>query len=430
MQKQNYNETNGICIGPETSRIFAEIILSEIDRKVEYSLALKGYVAKVHYEYRRYVDDYFIFTNDENVTDCVRSAISLCLLEYKLFLNEQKIEKFNRPFQTQKSKIIDDVNANLTQFTDKVFDYDTVGLRHFPIPKYIWRPDNLVRWIIKEVKSSCFDSNVGYDMTSNYIIATLTKRIQQIYDNLELIDKLEEPADEDRYVTCLLTIAEVIFFFYTVNPTVNSSYNVSKAIILAGVVLKARFPDRIEFFLSKLFRWTMQVVNDSSVMTNIADMKATPIEIINIVLALRELSDTELFDQKILKEKIFDLDNLDYFSAVSILFYVRDDANYIGIKDRVYQWVVDVVDSPTRLDVDAHNAHLFLDIVACPYLSLSDRGRLVRLGRKNLGLSLNGISNADCENVAHELEAHPWFIRWDKIDLLNMIVKKELSAVY
>ncbi|CAN0142043.1 unnamed protein product, partial [Chrysoparadoxa australica] len=35
MQKMNYNETNGICIGPEVSRIFAETIFQRIDINVE-----------------------------------------------------------------------------------------------------------------------------------------------------------------------------------------------------------------------------------------------------------------------------------------------------------------------------------------------------------------------------------------------------------
>ena len=34
MQRSNYNETNGIIIGWEISRIFSEVILQEIDRKV------------------------------------------------------------------------------------------------------------------------------------------------------------------------------------------------------------------------------------------------------------------------------------------------------------------------------------------------------------------------------------------------------------
>ena len=42
MQQSNYNETNGICIGPEISRIFAEIILQDIDLKCVKKLSQKG----------------------------------------------------------------------------------------------------------------------------------------------------------------------------------------------------------------------------------------------------------------------------------------------------------------------------------------------------------------------------------------------------
>jgi hypothetical protein len=38
MQLCNYNETNGIVVGPEISRIFAEIIFQDIDRKVMLDL--------------------------------------------------------------------------------------------------------------------------------------------------------------------------------------------------------------------------------------------------------------------------------------------------------------------------------------------------------------------------------------------------------
>jgi len=38
MQSANYGETNGIIIGPEFSRIFAELILQQIDKSVESDL--------------------------------------------------------------------------------------------------------------------------------------------------------------------------------------------------------------------------------------------------------------------------------------------------------------------------------------------------------------------------------------------------------
>ena len=44
MQSVNARETNGIVIGPEFSRIFAEIILQYIDQKVEQELLGKDLV--------------------------------------------------------------------------------------------------------------------------------------------------------------------------------------------------------------------------------------------------------------------------------------------------------------------------------------------------------------------------------------------------
>lgn len=64
MQKMNYNETNGIVIGPEFSWIFAELILQEIDERAKQELKLAGFQYKKDYEIFRYVDDYFVFYND------------------------------------------------------------------------------------------------------------------------------------------------------------------------------------------------------------------------------------------------------------------------------------------------------------------------------------------------------------------------------
>src|SRR3546814_15117433 len=59
MQRANYNETNGIVVGPEFSRVFAEIILQRVDQKVIANLAVNGLVFNRDYEIRSYVDDFF-----------------------------------------------------------------------------------------------------------------------------------------------------------------------------------------------------------------------------------------------------------------------------------------------------------------------------------------------------------------------------------
>lgn len=74
MQLANYNETNGIVVGPEVSRIFAEIILQQIDINVLNYLQGKDLKIGEDYEIRRYVDDYFIFSNNLQCLEIIKKA--------------------------------------------------------------------------------------------------------------------------------------------------------------------------------------------------------------------------------------------------------------------------------------------------------------------------------------------------------------------
>ena len=40
------------------------------------------------------------------------------------------------------------------------------------------------------------------------------------------------------------------------------------------------------------------------------------------------------------------------------------------------------------------------------------------------------ISAVEAETTVDEIQQQHWFVRWDGVDLLNMIEKKELSSVY
>ena len=104
MQKMNYNETNGIVIGPEFSRLFAEVILQYIDKCVESDLQEKGYRWNVDYECYRYVDDHFFFYNNREVLEAARESYARHLNEYKMTISNEKTEDFDRPFITPISR--------------------------------------------------------------------------------------------------------------------------------------------------------------------------------------------------------------------------------------------------------------------------------------------------------------------------------------
>lgn len=122
MQRMNYNETNGIVIGPEFSRIFAEVILQQVDNNVLSKLAHKKIYNNVDYQCFRYVDDYFFFyNNDEVKTDALTFFVNE-LKTYKLAINDAKTQHYERPFITNITR----AKLEIDNLVDRTFSYKVV----------------------------------------------------------------------------------------------------------------------------------------------------------------------------------------------------------------------------------------------------------------------------------------------------------------
>lgn len=83
---QKNNETNGIIVGPYTSRIISEIVLARVDKE----LTQKGL------RFKRYVDDYKMYFRTESKAQESLPIIEKVLNEYNLSLNTSKtvIQKY------------------------------------------------------------------------------------------------------------------------------------------------------------------------------------------------------------------------------------------------------------------------------------------------------------------------------------------------
>jgi len=124
MQRANYNETNGIVIGNEVSRIFAETILQDVDCKVKLALTVKGLQESEDYDVRRYVDDYFIFASSPKTCQVVLDIIEDALRAYKLFINTQKTKKVQKPFITGITRGKLATSNALTELYDLLFSIE------------------------------------------------------------------------------------------------------------------------------------------------------------------------------------------------------------------------------------------------------------------------------------------------------------------
>src|SRR5699024_9608290 len=102
MQDLNHKETNGIVIGPEFSRVFAEIILQAVDVELVRKLFEGANLThKVDYEIFRYVDDFFVFYNEESTQLKIFETLQQVLKSKKLAINTSKIKHYQKPIITE-----------------------------------------------------------------------------------------------------------------------------------------------------------------------------------------------------------------------------------------------------------------------------------------------------------------------------------------
>lgn len=106
-QRINFNETNGIVVGPEFSRIMAELLMTRIDIKVQEALLEQKLVLKKDYILYRYMDDFFVFTHNKEDAYVIERIVESELDKYNLKMNLAKTQLQERPFEIVEPSIIE-----------------------------------------------------------------------------------------------------------------------------------------------------------------------------------------------------------------------------------------------------------------------------------------------------------------------------------
>lgn len=427
MQSMNYNETNGICVGAEISRLFAEVILSETDKRVLEAMSRLKKKYRTDFELRRYVDDYYVFAVDSVTANQVLTCIELALAEFNLHLSKEKTHEVPRPFMTVKSRLISDANVSLERFFEKFVASDFGEHGRYSYPMRVRRPGALLRSFLDSVKSSCFDHKAGYQTTSNYVIGALASRLSALVEGYTERSKHDE-FNVDHYVDAVLLILEAVYFFYNVNPTVPSSLRVAQAAIEAARFFDAHVPDRSQFLAEQIVRWTLQFIRSISASTSHSESNCVPLEALNILLVLGEVGRTETLARQAITEFCGQIDTLNYFEIVSFLYCMGDGAEFSQQRTTLYERSLEIIFSQHGVRVESESAHLALDLLACPFLTVEQRAGLYNQLRKHL--ELPQVSKAKAEEAITGFVPKPWFVDWSETNLLRLIQKKELSAVY
>lgn len=421
MQKSNYNETNGIPIGPESSRVFAEVILQDVDCCTETSL-LPDIKYGDQFVIKRYVDDIFIFAADRRIGTRVGEAYADHLSRYNLSINDAKTEQFERPFFTKKSRLIRQLNLHINKFVESFTrsPFDKAKL----LPKEIYSRPRLVRSFVDAIKSSCSEIAVGYDEAAPYIVSALHERAKKVARSTS-----EDVAgNEGAYFDSLMVLLESSLFFYNVAPGVSASYRLCQTMIIISRFVSQHLADELPTVAHAMHETCASLLSKewSSAEQDVGSFVF--LEAINVVLGASDLGPDFSFNSDHLRSIFKVGKHMEYFQIISLLFYCRDLERYSDLRKEL----IDIIDArlhaPAAILQDSELAHLFLDSSTCPYISIKKRSKWI--GALYRASSEAPPSKVEMEAYLELAAERPWFVDWNQVDILELLARKKLKQAY
>jgi hypothetical protein len=474
MQLMNYNETNGIVIGPEFSRIFAELILQHIDLRVETDLKSMGFKANRDYECYRYVDDFFFYYNNDSVKEKAMILFSNKLREFKLSISSEKTIAYDRPFVTDITKakiqideLIDkyikfhqDENPALEVEEDKDSDYekdttfkflDNQRIKDALSSKcYLYLNSTDFNTRFKTTINSC---SVDSKNVVNYTLARINRKLVTVLNKYDRNFKiLSEALKEEKFaslhkacIECkikkeqmltsfLLSLLDSVFFLYSSNKRVNTTLKVisilNDIIIMLNndyVIKKEnvkRFSDNIRDSVFK------KIQEEISLVFQISDLdENTQLETLYFLIILKRLrskyhlSESEL--QKYLKvEKDKEYPKFNALSILILLYYFGNENQYKGMKNKLMLSVINKyqnVPEATRL-ITTELTILTLDLLTCPYIEKYYKKEICKL----MSIPLDSMQ----EMKRYFKKNHFMFTKWVELDITKELNAKISQEVY
>lgn len=462
MQSVNARETNGIVIGPEFSRIFAEIILQYIDQKVEQELLEKDLRQKSSYECYRYVDDYFLFYNDEKDRNLFMESLTKWLKEFKLQISPSKTEEFERPFITKvtiakqrienllstifSTPLWEEVESKLNAEEEETEGEELDKDREILDKKFnIYLSANSVNAQIKAIVREC---GIEYRDIANYLLEKIGQRLDAFLNRYEigfkkyerLMSKEETNKDEveihaqrvqRKLTSYLVSLIDVVFFVFNSNRQINTTLKLLKimnSIIIYGkrhgdfkVNPEARFQTISKDIIFKKIQDEIALV-----LTTTDTHRNTLHESLYLLILAKELGYAYLLAPEVIKSFI-GKSELQYnlFACIILLYYYANHKCYYEQKALLQKEILKkyrlVAESERKRNSEL--TILTADMMTCPFVDDAYKQSL---------LALIGITEIkDQQMIMRFAKKRKYiFTRWTMFNLNKELQAKISQEVY
>lgn len=229
MQNINARTSNGIVVGPEFSRMIAEILLQRIDMSVYNILLNQGIASGTHYNVYRYVDDLFIFANDEDLANKIVDIYAQAARKYLLYLNDNKLSKNKVPFVLE--QWLNDTNIFTNRVSSILFTTrkeqkeiceklkENVEMDKKEVKGYLFKED--IFYLTKKSLMNQFNelickNNEKMKTIVSYFMGMLMKKVSRNKEKVTIFKK-------DISVFNVFNFIDFLFYIYSFYPDYNNT---------------------------------------------------------------------------------------------------------------------------------------------------------------------------------------------------------------
>lgn len=351
MQNANWGETNGIVIGPEVSRIFAEIILQSIDVELERSIK----DAEINVDIRRYVDDYYIFSSSEESLTNVKRILQAHASAFNLHLNDSKETITPRPLLSEISVARDQVARTVGSYVHLIRDV-------IDLEKKAHISQKAVNSCIESIRNIARNNNVDYSILASTALSVMSRGLSRLVFRTE---KMESPHSYGEVIAeGVLLLSD---FFFQMDIRSSTSHKLAK----------------IYNELSSLYdllggqRKTFEAMICDGVRSALRRAKESKIsgpEILNVMIAADAICRTRRAispkDVECSLGQASDKGRMEnYFELVGMLYFSRNLLSFSKIREYAVSEIERRVEScGSKLHESAEETMLFFDAMSCPYI--------------------------------------------------------------
>lgn len=221
-QNINGHSSNGIVVGPEFSRMMAEILLQHIDMEVFNLLKREGLIYDVDYLAYRYVDDIFLCANLETTIDKIINLYRKVSSKYLLMLNESKMMKsttsgINKDWLGKTRRLSDDLSNLFYHYSREEWD-KLEKEKKYLVKNHSSSIDRIKDEVVTLVKKYGEDKRT----IVSFLLSTLLKKISLKAEGRTLF--------AEGKVKKALSLIDLIMFIYAYFPSYVQTHKVLSAL--------------------------------------------------------------------------------------------------------------------------------------------------------------------------------------------------------